>query len=128
VEVLCAIPAPEVVLWAGKAAAGDERDPMVRAVLCDYLGARAVSDPQAAPLLLPALEDEHPNVLAAAIRGLARTRTPTTVEALVRLLERDDVTKRVRADATRALRGLTGERFASTEEWRSWWETARDGF
>lgn len=128
VAALCGISAPAVVLWAGEAVAGDERDPLVRALLCDYLGARAVHDPQAAPLLFPALEDEHVSVLAAAIRGLARTRTTTTVDALVRLLGRDEVSGRVRGDAMRALRGLTGERFASAEEWRSWWEAARDGF
>lgn len=128
VQSLVGISAPAVVLWAGEAVAGDERDPLVRAVLCDYLGARAVHDPQAAPLLLPALDDEHGSVLAAAIRGLARTRTATTIEALLRLLAREDVTDRVRGDAMRALRGLTGERFGSPEEWRSWWETARDGF
>lgn len=128
VQTLVGVSAPAVVLWAGEAVAGDERDPLVRAVLCDYLGARAVHDPQAAPLLLPALDDEHGSVLAAAIRGLARTRTPTTIDALMRMLARDDLTGRVRGDAMRALRGLTGERFASAEEWRSWWETARDGF
>jgi hypothetical protein len=128
VEALCAISAPAVVLWAGEAAAGGERDALTRALLCDYLGARAVHDPQAAPLLLPALEDDDGRVLAAAIRGLARTRTATTVEALIRLLGRDDVGGRVHGDATRALRGLTGERFTSPEEWRSWWETAREGF
>lgn len=128
VEALCAISAPEVVVWAGEAVAGDEREPLVRAVLCDYLGARAAHDPRAAALLLPALGDEHASVLAAAVRGLARSRTPTTADALVRLLGREDLTGRVRGDAMRALQGLTGERFASVEEWRSWWETARDDF
>ncbi|MCO5167252.1 MAG: VWA domain-containing protein [Planctomycetes bacterium] len=128
VEALCAISAPAVVLWAGEAVAGKEKDPLVRAVLCDYLGARATSDPQVAPLLLRALDDEHTGVLAAAIRGLARTRTQVTVDALVRLLGRPTLTGRARGDCLRALRGLTGEAFGAPEEWRAWWAAAREGW
>lgn len=128
VEALCGISAPAVVLWAGDAVAGREKDPLLRAVLCDYLGARATSDPQVASLLLRALDDEHTGVLAAAIRGLARTRTPVTVDALVRLLGRPTAAGRVRGDCLRALRGLTGEAFGSPEEWRAWWATAREGW
>lgn len=128
VASLCAISAPEVVLWASEAVAGKEKEAPLRAVLCDFLGVRATHDPQVAPLLLPALEDASPAVQVAAIRGVCRTRTPTTVDALVRLLERPATQGRVQGDCLRALRGLTGERFGSAAEWRSWWETAREGF
>jgi hypothetical protein len=128
VSSLCAISAPEVVLWASEAVGGKEKDAPLRAVLCDFLGVRATHDPQLASLLLPALEDASPAVQVAAIRGVCRTRTPTTVDALVRLLERPTTQGRVLGDCLRALRGLTGERFGTPLEWRSWWETARAGY
>jgi hypothetical protein len=128
IGALTAIGAPEVVRWAGEAVAGAEKDPSVRAVLCDYLGARAVHDPAVAASILPALSDEHAPVQLAAIRGLARTRTPETVEALLRLLERPATQGRVQGDCLRALRGLTGERFGTALEWRSWWTANREGF
>jgi hypothetical protein len=128
VQTLAAIASPDVVAWAGEAVAGGERDPLLRAVLCDYLGARATHDPKLGPLLLPALQDDRPQVVLSAIRGLARVRLPETVDALVALTEREGIDARVLGDAMRALRALTGERFASAAEWRSWWTTAREGF
>lgn len=128
IGALTRLDAPEVVRWAGEAVAGAEKDPAVRAVLCDYLGARAAHDPQVAPALLPALADASAPVQLAAIRGLARTRTRETIDALLGLLERPGTEGRVQGDCLRALRNLTGQAFATALEWRSWWTTSREGF
>ncbi len=129
VTALHGLTQPAVVLWAGEAAAGKkaEKEPAQRAVVCDFLAARARGgDAGAARLLLPALKDAHWSVRAAAVRGVTPLRTPDVVDALVLCLASSD--PRIASDITRALEELTARRFATTLEWTSWWEGNRSGY
>lgn len=129
VTALQGLTQPAVVLWAGEAVAGKkaEKEPAHRAVVCDFLAARARGgDAGAARLLLPALKDAHWSVRAAAVRGVTPLRTPDVVDALVLCLASSD--PRIASDITRALEELTARRFGSTLEWTSWWEGNRSGY
>jgi Mg-chelatase subunit ChlD len=124
---LFAMGTPEVLLWASKALEGEERDPAMRVLLCDYLAARAAHDAGAGMLLLPALEDKQLKVQAAAIRGLGSVRRPVVVAALIRCLAASPE-GRVASDCRRTLHRLTGVKQKTPEDWTKWWAAVEQGY
>lgn len=91
-----------------------------RVVLCHVLGRRASSDAAARAILLSALQDSQDTVALAALRGVREIKDKAVVGALVELLGRAG--GRLAADARSALQRITGQRFASAAEWKSFWE------
>jgi hypothetical protein len=91
-------------LWGTtlQGAVGDEQH-RVRGMAASHLG--ALQDRSVVPLLLKALEDDHPYVRACAALGLGRLRAAEARERLTRLAE-DDGDQTVRGRAREALERL----------------------
>jgi hypothetical protein len=78
--------------------------------------------------LLGASEDLPWEVRAEAIASLEALRRKEGIEPLIVFLGRDG-TGRLREDATRALRALTGQAHGPyAQPWQDWWETAKSTF
>ncbi|RMG15369.1 MAG: VWA domain-containing protein [Planctomycetota bacterium] len=123
---LFVLPSPEVDVWAGDGVSGGEKDPSLRVLLCRLLAFRSARDPRVGLLLIPALEDRQERVRVAAVEGLSTVRDKDVIAALVRCLTK--ARGRLRADAHRALRRLTGVEIASPDDWGPWWEAQREVF
>jgi len=91
-----------------------------RVAICHVLGRRAASDAAVRGLLLAALADSEDSVALAALRGVRELKDKAVVGALVALLERAE--GRLASDARSALKRITGQSFASSAEWKSFWE------
>lgn len=91
-------------LWGStlQRAVGDEQH-RIRGMAASHLG--ALQDESVVPLLLKALEDEHPYVRACAALGLGRLRARDARDRLARLAE-DDGDQTVRGRAREALERL----------------------
>lgn len=103
-EGLATVEAALKDLWGTtlQRAVGDEQH-RVRGMAASHLG--ALKDESVVPLLLKALEDDHPYVRACAALGLGRLRAGEARERLARLAE-DDGDQTVRGRAREALERL----------------------
>jgi hypothetical protein len=93
-------------LWGAtlQRAVGDEQH-RIRGMAASHLG--ALQDQSVVPLLLKALEDDHPYVRACAALGLGRLRAADARERLAQLAE-DDGDQTVRGRAREALERIRG--------------------
>lgn len=103
-EGLATVEAALKDLWGTtlQRAVGDEQH-RIRGMAASHLG--ALQDQSVVPLLLKALEDDHPYVRACAALGLGRLRAGDARERLARLAE-DDGDQTVRGRAREALERL----------------------
>lgn len=101
-------------------------DPRLRAIALDARAARR--DDGVLGEALAAVADPSWVVRAAAIDVLRTLHEPAAVPVLIEFLARDDL-GRLREDACRALRSLTGETHGPYHQpWADWWEEARATF
>lgn len=101
-------------------------DPRLRAVALDARLARR--DDGVLEEALAALADPSWVVRAAAVDVLRALHEPAAIPALIEFLGRDDL-GRLREDACRALRSLTGETHGPYRQpWADWWEDGRATF
>lgn len=102
-----------------------DRDGGVR---CALLGAafEIFAKDEVERLSLTALEDDDWRPRMQAVDNLARIKTKSSVDALIRAIE--DGRPVVGVRAVESLQVLTGQRHTRVESWRKWWEDNRETF
>ena len=105
--------------------ANDSSDPIVRLwVITALADTRAV---EAVELFVSSLARSDWRERAAAIRGLTRVRSKSSIGPLIERLDLEE--GRLKGDALEALRALTGRTFVGNpERWREWWSASKDRF
>lgn len=126
VEAIERLKGPVVGARLGAIVADPAADPRLRAVALDARAARR--DDGVLGEALAAVADPAWVVRAAAIDVLRTLHEPAAVPVLVALLAEDGL-GRLREDACRALRSLTGETHGPYHQpWADWWDGARATF
>ena len=101
-------------------------DPRVRIAALE--GAVARGEPTALVDAIGCLSSTAWNLVATAVEGLARLHKQEAIEPLIALLGRKDAA-RLRLDAQRALRSLTGQAHGPYQQpWHDWWESEKARF
>ena len=101
-------------------------DVRVRVVALSVRVARVDADVVADTVALLASKDWP--LAAEAIEGLRRLHCKEAIEPLIAFLGREDI-GRLRSDAHRALRSLTGQKHGPFQQpWKDWWEVAKPTF
>ncbi len=106
--------------------ADEKADPRVRIAALE--GEIARGEPTALADAIACLASPAWNLVAAAVAGLGRLHQREAIEPLIELMGRKDA-GRLRQDAQRALRSLTGQAHGPYQQpWRAWWEGAKATF
>lgn len=110
--------------------AGKDRNPMVKILLVDAVGAR--EDDRLDGALAAALGDRSDEVLRAAIAVAKRKKSPKAVDGLIevvgRLEDGREADGLMITAAREALLEITGQQFAKAADWRNYWAVAKTSF
>jgi HEAT repeat protein len=79
---------------------------------------RGLRNPEAVPILVPALEDKDPEIMCVAAAALGNIGDAQAVEPLIKALEKHPY----KSELSRPLEQITGQSFESAAEYRDWWE------
>ncbi len=107
----------------------DHKDWQIRTLLCDCLG--KVPGDEATKAIASRLDKKEnvPYVVSAAAKSLGKRRDKAGMEPLMDALERFEKSKDVVwIDVKQALTDITGQDFATAQEWRDYWVAVKDTF
>jgi hypothetical protein len=107
-----------------------ERNPMVKILLVDAIGAR--TDERSAAGIAAALGDRTDEVLRAAVAAAKKRKLVTAVDALIGIVERLEGTREeeslLMTQVRECLLSITGEQFRKAADWRNYWEPRKASF